>query len=568
VINNTLLPHSEYSSGVKPLDIQSAEKNSSAKTSAPSNTKSTDQKLQWYDHIISFKKKAKEPEKGAFVVGLFNDVFKNIAKILTGSLLTDTIKALNKNGDLTWQQAIYKTLVDSGPSRILTDVVSTFAVRFLNGNHSFLGLFKLPYIAPELSSQIFALPCVIFSRAMTQGQNVNSISTQDNMSEENKLIEQEIIENNHPFYQLSKWLSKGFGTHIKPYVDSTLSLIGIHAGKPLLDNENKPIYEKKENGEIKTNSKGEPIALESNPQIDMKRLLAVTGGSFIGSFFMPKGTTAFGFEEAKSIPRVLLSILTTSLFRLNTTLLHNGVGMHFNGGANFDACHKASVVEKMLVPFTQYAADAFGTYLSKFIPFMNGASLSNILRMVVEIPATYLSNGILNVAKTDRMSDDWTYLSHRIWKRTSDAIEDITKPLFVTLSKYIYSPMFGMFDPKIPNMYGVDIRPQATQNRDQLSDEIAEKYKSKLGILGDLGFYLTKSAVIPWELKRLFSECGQHSREVEQELKDRVESQNLENLNRKLAEIEAKKNLEKEINLLPAQKALSDSKNKITQMAA
>jgi hypothetical protein len=242
--------------------------------------------------------------------------------------------------------------------------------------------------------------------------------------------------------------------------------------------------------------------------------------------------------------------------------------MHFNGGANFDACHKASVVEKMLVPFTQYAADAFGTYLSKFIPFMNGASLSNILRMIVEIPATYLSNGILNVAKTDRMSDSWTYLSHKIWKRTSDAIEDITKPIFVFLSKYLYAPILGMFDPKIPNMYGADIRPEATQNRDQLAPEIAEKYKSKYGILGDLGFYLSKSAVIPWELKRLFSECGQHSREVEQELKDRVESQNLENLNRKLAEIEAKKNLEKEINRLPAQKALAESKNKITQMAA
>jgi hypothetical protein len=568
VINNTLLPHSEYSSGVKPLDIQSAEKNSSAKTSAPSNTKSTDQKLQWYDHIISFKKKAKEPEKGAFVVGLFNDVFKNIAKILTGSLLTDTIKALNKNGDLTWQQAIYKTLVDSGPSRVLTDLVCTFAVRFLNGNHSFLGLFKLPYLAPELSSQLFALPCVIFSRAMTQEQNINSLSTKENMSDENKLIKQKIIENNHPFYQFSKWLSKRFGEHIKPYVDKSLSAIGIHAGKPMFDNENNPVYEKKQNGEIKTNDKGQPIQIESNPQIDVKRLLAVTGGSFLGSFLLPKGTTAFGFEEAKSLPRVIISIIATSLCRLNTTLLHNSVGMHFNGGANFDACHKASVVEKMLVPFTQYAADAFGTYLSKFIPFMNGASLSNILRMITEIPATYLSNGILNVAKTDRMSDDWTYLSHRIWKRTSDAIEDITRPLFVTISKYIYSPIFGMFDPKIPNMYGVDIRPEATRNRDQLSPEIAEKYKSKLGFIGDLGFYLRKSAVIPWDLKRLFSECGQHSREVEQEIKDKVESQNLEILKRKLAEIEAKKNLEKEITPLPAQKALADSKNQITQMAA
>jgi hypothetical protein len=69
VINNTLLPHSEYSSGVKPLDTKSAEKNSSANSSAPTETKTEFQDLRWYDNIISYKKKAKEPEKGAFVVG-------------------------------------------------------------------------------------------------------------------------------------------------------------------------------------------------------------------------------------------------------------------------------------------------------------------------------------------------------------------------------------------------------------------------------------------------------------------------------------------------------------------
>jgi hypothetical protein len=564
VINSTLLPHSEYSSGVKTLDTQAAEKKSSPKETSTATNHNENQKLGFLDNIISFKKKAKEPEKGIFLVGIFNDIFKNVAKILTGSLLTDTIKTLNKNGDITWQQAIYKTLVDNGPSRILTDVVSTFAVRFLNGNHSFFGLFKLPYLAPELSSQIFALPCVMFSRAMTQKQNVNSISSMDNMSEENKVIKQTIIGNKHPFYQISKSLSSGFGTHIKPYLDTVLSWIGIHAGKPVFDNEGKAIYEKDENGQIKLNSKGKPIQLETNAEINMKRLLAVTSGSFVGSFLLPKGTTAFGFEEAKSIPRVLLSIITTSLCRLNTTLLHNGVGMHFNAGANFDACHKASVVEKMLVPFTQYAADAFGTYLSKFIPFMNGASLANILRIIVEIPATYLSNGILNVAKTDRMSEDWTYLSHKIWKKTSDGIENLTKPLFQFLSKFIYYPLFGMFDPRIPNMYGVDIRPAETQARDKLPEEIENKYKSKFGIFGDIGFYIKKAALIPLELKRLFAECDIHAKEVEQDLNKKIENQNLENLNRKLAEMEAQK----------AQLAKSDPKSSkskqeaITQIAA
>ena len=558
MINSTLLPHSEYSSGVKTLDTQTAEKKSTPlNNSGPENT-NQNEKLQWWDHIISFKKKAKEPEKGNFIKGSFNDVFKNIAKILTGSLLTDVIKTLNKNGDITWQQAIYNALIDSGPSRILTDVVSTFAVRFFNGNHSLLGLVKLPYLAPELSSQLFALPCVMVSRAMTQKQNVNSISSKENMSLENKSIKQKIIEQNHPFYRLSKWLSNGFGKHIKPYLDKTLSVIGIHAGKPLFDDEGKPVNERNQNGDIKLNSKKEPIQLESNPQIDMKRLLAVTGGSFLGSFLLPKGTTSYGFEEAKSIPRVLLSIITTSLFRVNTTFLHNGVGMHFNAGANFDACHKASIVEKMLVPFTQYAADAFGTYLSKFIPFMNGACLANILRVIVEVPATYLSNGILNVAKTDRMSDDWTYLSHKIWKKTSDGIENLTKPLFQFLSKFIYYPVFGMFDPRIPNMYGVDIRPAETQARDKLPEEIENKYKSKLGIAGDILFYLKKSAAIPWDLKKLFSECKKHSKEIEEDLTQKVLDQNRENLNRKLAEMEAKK----------AQLAKSDPKSSKSKQEA
>jgi hypothetical protein len=551
VINNTLLPHSEYSSGVKPLDTKSDGKNSSANSSAPTETKTEFQDLRWYDHIISFRKKAKEPEKGSLIFGIFNDIFKNFAKILTGSLLTDVIKSLIKNADIIWQKTIHNNIVSSFFSRNITDAVSSSAVRFLNGNHSFFGLFRLPYILPELSSQIFALPCVMLARAMTQKQDTNAISSMDNMSDENKIIQQKIIENNHPFYKLSQNLSKRFGKHIEPIMNKFLQLIGVHVGEPLFDNENNPIYEKDEHGNIKTN-KGKPVQLESNTKVDLKRLLAVSGGSFIGSFFLPKGTTSFGFEEARSIPRVILSIITTSLFRLNTTILHNGVGMHFNAGANFDGCFKASVIEKMLVPFTQYAADAFGTYLSTFIPFINGASLSNILRMIVEIPATYLSNGILNVAKSDRMSDDWTYLSHKIWKRASSTIEETTKPIFQFLAKNVYSFVFGMFDPKIPNMYGVDIRPEKTRNRDQLSDKIAEKYKSKYGILGDIGFYLRKSLTIPWELKRLFQECSKHSQEVEINIKNIVEAQNQENLKRKLARIQSKPNTEPQFGVLSA----------------
>jgi hypothetical protein len=162
------------------------------------------------------------------------------------------------------------------------------------------------------------------------------------------------------------------------------------------------------------------------------------------------------------------------------------------------------------------------------------------------------------------MSDDWTYLSHKIWKKTSDTIENVTKPLFMLLSKYVYYPVFGMFDPSISNMYGVDIRPAETQARDKLSESIDDKYKSKLGTLGDILFYLKKSAMIPWDLKKLFSECVEHSVEVEKDIKAQVTNQNLENLKRKLAEMEAQK----------AELAKLDpksSKNKqeaITQLAA
>lgn len=527
-MNTSILPHSEYASGQSALAQQKPGSTTPQADGAVKQTEASKPKRSFlFDNpIISFNKSVPEPEERSFVIGLFNDVFKNVAKILTGSLLTDTIKALNKNGDLTWQQAIYATLVDSGPSRIITDTVSTFAVRFFNGNHSFLGLFKLPYIAPELSSQLFALPCVTLSRAMTQKENVNSMSAKGNMSEENKLIKQKIMEANHPFYRFSNVLSSGFGKHIKPYMDKVFALIGVHAGKPMFDKEGKPVYDHDENGQIKKDRHGKPKQLMSNPQIDKNRLFTVTAGSFIGSFFLPKHTTAFGFEKATSIPRVFASILFTSLCRLNTTLIHNATGMHFNGGANFDAAFKTSVIEKMLVPFTQYAADAFGTYLRRFIPFMNGATISNILRIIVEVPATYLSNGILNVAKEDRMNDDWTYLSHKLWKPTSDMIETVTKPLFEFLARYVYAPVLGMFDPRIPNMYGVDIRPEDTKAKDELPKEIEAKYSSKLGKLGDMLFYLRKGFALPYDIGNLVKQCAEHAVEVEQDVATKVAEAN------------------------------------------
>ena len=531
---STIQLHPEYASRNVGL---SGQKNSDASINENSNGKiSTEREQAKLSFLLdnpafSFAKQENEKEEKSLVVGIFNDIFKNIPRLLTGSLLTDVVKSLYKNADLTWQEVIYKNLMDSGPSRLFNDVINSVIVRFLNGNHSFLNLFKLPYIAPELASQITSPIMVTLMRATTSKNNVNAKSARNNISEEQGQILDEINKKNSIFVRMVDYLSGGTMDTIKPYVDKVLGAIGIHAGQLQKDKEGKDIYERDENGKVKKDKQGKPKRLYTNQQVNKGLLGSVVAGSYLGSFLLPRHTAAFGFEKAKNLPRMLFSTLFTTLCRLNTTVLHNAVAMHRQAGANFDFSFRTALVEKLLVPFTQYFSDAFGSFLAGKIP-INGAVLATTLRLVTEIPATFLSNGLINIAKNDRVGDEWTYLAHKLWKPVVDKTELVLKPFFTAVYKVVGSAT-GMFDPSIPNMYGKDIRTPEVKAKEKLPEAIKEKFKDN-GIVADLLLFGKKIAQIPTELVRLKKEVVGHSEEVESHIQKTVDKRN-ENIDLRLA---------------------------------
>lgn len=520
--------HPEYAS--RKIGLSGQNTSDTAKKQNPNEKISTERaadepKLSFLldNPMFSFSRREQEKEERSLLVGVFNDIFKNVPRLLTGSLLTDVVKSLYKNADLTWQEVIYKNLLDSGPSRLFNDVLNSLMVRFLNGNHTFLKLFRLPYIAPEIASQITSPVMVTLMRAITSKSNVNAKSARNNISKEQGEILDQINDGKRWFFKMVDSLSGDTMDKIKPGVDKVLSAIGIHAGELQKDKEGRDIYERDKNGKVKKDKQGNPKRLYTNQRVNKGLLGSIVAGSYLGSFLLPRHTAAFGFEKAKNIPRMLFSTIFTTLCRLNTTMLHNAVGMHRQAGANFDFCFRTSLVEKLLVPFTQYFSDALGSFLAGKVP-VNGAVLATTLRLFTEIPATFLSNGLINIAKKDRVDSEWTYLAHKLWKPVVDGTEKLIKPMFAAICK-VYGMTLGIYDPRIPNMYGKDIRTPEIKAKENLPDEIKEKYKDA-NIISDLFLFAKKVGQIPGELLRLRKEVGDHAEEVEAHIQKTVDKRN------------------------------------------
>lgn len=521
----TTLPLSEYSSVYRPAAggggtssagiaaNSDATKNPVSPIQARAkNSETPKEKLNFLDNFISFKKSAALKEEHFLLFGLFNDVLKTTAKVLTGSFLTDVLKSLLKDANQTFETIIYKTLMDSGPSRIVNDVANAFAVRLFNGNHSLFGLLRLPFVAPEISSQICPQFLIPLMRGATRKHNPNAESANKNKSPKMRLIKAEIENRNRMFYRFAKTTSQFFDTRIKPVLDRFFkTALGVEVGQPLLDKENNPIPVLDKQGKNKLNDDGTIKVKTANPQVNKLWLGGIMAGSFIGSFFLPKFTQASGFEKVKSPLRAVLSVITTSLFRLRSTITHNGFGMHIEGGSNFDQCFKTSVREKMLVPMVQYSADSLASLISHKTKFINGAVLSNILRVLLEVPAVFVSVPSIQVAAEDRVNDEWKFLSYKIWKPASDFIESITRPFFEGLYR-IEGTLWGMFDPEIPHMYGEDI----DNNKDELEPEIDKKFSSNPFSIAAL--FMKKCAQIIYkDTPELLRSCAAHTLDIEKE---------------------------------------------------
>ncbi|MDA0771396.1 MAG: hypothetical protein O3C63_00470 [Cyanobacteria bacterium] len=458
--------------------LQSANLAKSSGSSGTSTAKSSPTKTS----------KAETPslDEKYFAVGIGYDILKTIPKILSGSFLATVLSNLLKDSKQTMDEIIYKTCMNDLPSRFLCDIVNTLAVRVFNGKTSFLGI-KIPYLMPELSNQLFSIPSVLLARTVTQKFNVDKKSAKHNLSPEEEALRDEVMK--QPFIKWVDKFSEFFHKNLKTKMDKIFSIcLGVTSGTPIIDSEGNQILKK------------DGKALLSAPHVNYKWLGGVTGSTFLGSMLLlPKNTQAYGFDAVKSPLRGLSAILFTTFCRLNSTIITSATGIHTEG-KNFDACLETAVQNRTFVPMVQYFCDAAAAILSYRVPFMNGATLAMIFRVFAEIPASFLTSGLMRIAKESRMTDEWSFLSHKLLKPFTQGMEDVTKPLLKFLTKNIYSKMpipfameSGIFNPNIKNMYDVDIQKHEHEARSEQDG----------GYLKALGLFVKKCFTLPAELYSL-----------------------------------------------------------------
>ena len=402
--------------------------------------------------VNSKPKNAPSLEERSFLVGIFFDLIKTLTRITTGSYLPSVISNFIKDKHVTMEESIYKTTFDDLCSRFLTDMTNTVTERVFNGKTKLLGI-TIPRLPSEISSQLFAMQTVFLSRTATKNLNITKKSAKHNLTDKEKELAKEIAK--RPFVGITDKISDYFEAKIKPKLDTILKYsLGIEDGQAIEDSNGKVIL--KENGE----------ELKTQPKVNYPWFLTSIGGSFMASMLLlPKKTQQAGFADVKGSPlRAFFNIFWTTVNRLNTTVISSSTNMHAEG-KNFDACFENSVQDKTFLPFVQHTCDALAAVLSDRLPFINGFTLSTILRIVTEVPITFLKSGVQRIAKDNRISDEWSYLSYKIMKPFTNLMEWTTKPIikFLTKNGYTRFPFpfiweWRIFDPKIKNMYDVDIQ--------------------------------------------------------------------------------------------------------------
>ncbi len=487
------------------------------------------------EKTISNSSKAKSAptlEERSLFVGLFFDFIKTMTRITTGSYLPSVISNFIKDSHVTMEESIYKTTFDDLCSRFLCDMTNTVTERLFNGKTKILGI-TLPHLPSEISSQLLAMQTVFLSRTATRDQNVNKSSAKHHSTPEEQILAEEISK--RPFIPIARQISNYFKTNIKPGLDTILKYsLGIEDGQVVKDSQGNPIL--KEDGKV----------LKTQPKVNYPWFFTSIGGSFLASMLLlPKKTQQAGFADVKGSPmRGFLNILWNTFNRLNTTVISSSTNIHAEG-KNFDACFENSVQDKTFLPFVQYTCDALASVLSDRLPFINGFSLSTILRIVTEVPITFLKSGVQRIAKDNRISEEWSYLSYKILKPFANLMETLTKPAIKFLTKNIYTrfPLpfiyeWRIFDPKIKNMYDVDI-----QKNKSVAKEGSEQFE---GNWFKTLWLLTKhSFLVPFEVYDLVKDGNKQYAEkaakIENIVKDheaKLEAEKLDkHLNTKLEEL-------------------------------
>ncbi len=366
------------------------------------------------------------PSGRNFFIGVGMDLVKTLSRALCGGMFGDIINATLKDGKFNLSGAVHSSFVDGFGSRVFADYLGAIFERLFNGSTVLLGL-RFPKIPAEISTQIVTNFWVHLWRFCTNKYNVNQISAKMSSNTDPKSQQLKELINSAPGLHILQEANTWFATNIKPGLDKVISLLfGVKGPRNMLD----------ENGQPICDQNGKP--LKEPAAVNWWHLGPVTLASLIGTALLPKDTQQVGFsgiynakDTKASIFRFFSSTLMSVFGRLESTYFRNVLGLHRNGYDN-DACLKATVRERMLTPIMQSVVDSVSAistrYIQNFIP-INGATLSLLIKLPFELISNLLSTGLVGIADSDRVPEEWKYLGFKYWLPVAKVIEVISKPL-------------------------------------------------------------------------------------------------------------------------------------------
>lgn len=431
------------------------------------------------------------PKRKSFLRGTAEDMIKTLSRVLCGSMVGDLINGMLKDGQFSLNGIVHSNFIEGFGSRLFADFSGAFSERLFNGETTILGI-PIPKLPAELSSQILSNSWVHLWRFYTNNYSLTNVSAKTDQSPEVKRFREYMADK--PWVGMLKKAEEQFKKNILPPLEKFLSVFfGVKGAVLIKDANGNPIKDPL-TGKDK----------EIPPTVQWWKLAPLTIGSFIATAFLPKDTQQFGFNGifnaaggAKSIFRFFTSIGAALLGRFESTYFRNVLSMNRNGFSP-EACHKATVREKMLLPLAQYFVDGISALstrsLQKFIP-INGATLSLILRFPFELVANLLSSSLLGIASKHRVPPQWEYLGFKYWKPLAKCLEMVFKPFL-----WIINPLYRLVLRGIlPNetelaKHGLKYRPYDKENA---GDSAIAKFKNNTA-WDDFKLFIRSAN--PWKL--------------------------------------------------------------------